>query len=149
MRLGIKKQTSLFFLRSPFAIFAIMKEENFSWKKRARSFKFAFAGIGRLVRCEHNARIHVAVTAGVLVAGFYFGLAAWEWAAVLLCIGGVLAAEAVNSAVEALADRITTERDEAIRYAKDYASGGVLLMVIAAVIVGLIVFLPKFYELFI
>ncbi len=63
--------------------------------------------------------------------------------AVALCIGGVLMAEGFNSAVEALADKICTTPDPLIKRAKDIAAGAVLLFVIAAVAVGLIIFIPR------
>ena len=61
----------------------------------------------------------------------------------IFAIGMVLAAEAVNSAVEALADRVTQEYDEAIKRTKDLASGAVLILAIAAAIIGCIIFIPK------
>lgn len=73
----------------------------------------------------------------------------WEWCVVALCIGGVLMAEGFNTAVETLADRVSADYDEMVGKCKDLAAGAVLLMVIAAVIVGLIIFLPKFYGKFV
>ena len=125
-----------------------MTGEKFSWKKRIRSFRYAFAGILRLVRTEHNARIHCVAAVCTIVSGILFGISATEWIAVAICIGGVLAAEGFNSAIEALADRITAERDEAIKHAKDLAAGAVLLFVAGAVAAGLIIFIPKIIALF-
>lgn len=129
-------------------IFADVKDKKFSWRKRAESFKYAFTGIKLLVWREHNARIHTVVAVAVVVAGFYFGLSAMEWIAVALCVGGVLAAEGFNSAIEELADRITGDYDIAIKNAKDLASGAVLLFVMAAVAVGLVIFVPKIIDVF-
>ena len=126
-----------------------MKEaEKFSWKKRAKCFSYAFAGIARLLRCEHNARIHVVAAIAVAGCGWWFGLSAMEWVAIALCVGGTFSAEAFNSAIEALADRVTGERDEAVKRAKDLAAGAVLLVALADVVVGLIVFLPKIMRCF-
>ena len=58
-------------------------------------------------------------------------------------VGLVLSAEAVNSAIEALADRVSPAYDEAIKRTKDLAAGAVLLLAIASAVVGLIIFLPK------
>lgn len=124
-----------------------MNDVKFSWKARGRSFRYAWSGIRALVSGEHNARIHLCVAAGVIIAGFLFSLQAWEWVAVILCIGGVLMAEGFNSAIEALADKTCSRPDPLIKRAKDIAAGAVLLFVMAAVVVGLIVFLPKFIEL--
>lgn len=124
-----------------------MNREKFSWKKRARSFVYAFRGIVALVRDEHNARIHTAAAVVALGLGVWLGLSPAEWTAVALCIGGVFAAEAFNSAIESLADRVTTERDEAIKRTKDLAAGGVLLFVLGALAVGAIIFIPKLIAL--
>ena len=66
-----------------------------------------------------------------------------EWIALLICIGAVLAAEAFNTALEALADRISTEYSPLIRDAKDLSAGAVLILAIMSATVGLIIFLPK------
>lgn len=67
----------------------------------------------------------------------------YGWIVICLCIGLVLSAEAVNSAIEALADRVSPAYDEAIKRTKDLAAGAVLLLAIASAVVGLIIFLPK------
>lgn len=120
--------------------------EGFTLRKRLLSFKYAFKGIAALFT-QPNACIHAVVAVLVVVAGFFFGIAAWEWVAVALCIGAVLMAEAFNSAVEALADKVSPDMDPLIGRAKDLAAGAVLLMVFGAVAVGLIIFLPKVIDL--
>lgn len=124
------------------------QQEKFSWKKRAESFRYAFAGIKSLFVEEHNARIHAVVAVLVVVFGFVFSLSALEWIAVILCVGGVFMAEAFNSAIEALADKVSTQTDPLIKKAKDVAAAAVLLFVCAAVAVGLIIFIPKILSLF-
>jgi len=126
----------------------MLNHEKFSWKKRARSFRYAFRGIADLFICEHNARIHLAVAIAVVIAGICFNVSPMQWVALSVCIGGVLMAEAFNSAIEALADRISPGFDPLIRRAKDLAAAAVLLFVLAAVAVGLIVFIPKIISLF-
>lgn len=111
-------------------------------KARLRSFRYAFAGVRLLFSEEHNARIHATITVLVVVAGVVLHVTLAEWCVLLLCIGMVLAAEAFNSAIERIANYLTTERDDRIRDIKDLAAGAVLLCAIAAAIVGLIVFVP-------
>lgn len=120
-----------------------MKNNGFTLRKRLRSFGYAFHGIRLLITQEANAWIHCFAAVCVVVAGFFFGISVSEWIAVIFAIGMVLAAEAVNSAVEALADRVTQEYDEAIKRTKDLASGAVLILAIAAAIIGCIIFIPK------
>ncbi len=124
-----------------------MEKETFSWRKRGASFKYAFHGICRLISREHNAWIHCTVAICVVVVGMALGLSRTEWMVVALCIGGVMAAEGFNSAIEVLADRVSANYDEAIKNAKDLAAGAVLLFVIATVAVGLLIFIPKIIAL--
>ena len=92
-----------------------MENKRFSIKDRIYSFKYAGRGVVRLVSREHNAWIHCAVTVCVIVAGGLLGLSTFEWIAVILCIGAVLAAEGVNSAIEALCDKVSPDTLTAFR----------------------------------
>lgn len=113
------------------------------FRGRIRSFGYAFAGIATLLRTQPNARIHLFATLIVVGLGFVLGVSALEWAALILAIGLVFSAEAFNSAVEVLADKVEPQRDPAIKVVKDVAAGGVLLAAMAAAVVGLMVFVPK------
>lgn len=125
-----------------------MDNKGFSLRKRLRSFKFAFNGIRLLIANEHNAWIHCFAAVCVLIAGAVFGLSRGEWIAVSFAIGSVLAAEAVNSSIEALADVVSPQYNEKIKRCKDLAAGAVLLTAMAAAAVGLIIFIPKLTALF-
>lgn len=105
-------------------------------------FRYAFRGIALLARTQHNAWIHLIATFAVLGAGWACRLAPLEWCAIVLAAGGVWSAEALNTAIEFLANEVTTEIRPRIGYAKDLGAAGVLLSSIAAAIVGLIVFGP-------
>lgn len=118
-------------------------KEKFSWKKRLKSFKYAFNGLKILILEEHNARIHIFIAVCVLIAGFVFKLSAGEWIVIIWSIGMVVALEAINSAIENLADFVSPEKHDKIKKIKDLAAGAVLLGAMVAVIIGLIVFLPK------
>lgn len=119
-----------------------MKQEAFSFSKRIRSFGYAFQGIKTLIRDEHNSRIHVCFMAAVIIAGVLFGISATEWCLVCICFGMVLMAEAMNSAIEAIADLVMPDRHPIIKKAKDVAAAGVLFTAIAAAATGLIIFIP-------
>lgn len=120
----------------------------FSWRARGRSFIYAWRGIERLIREEHNARLHCAALAMTVTAGVLLGISATEWCLVAICIGAVFAAEAMNSAVEALADEVSPGYSKLIERGKDLAAGAVLITAIAAATVGGIIFIPKIYALF-
>lgn len=124
-----------------------MKNNGFTLRKRLRSFRYAFNGIRLLIAKEHNAWIHCFAAVCVIIAGILLEISKMEWIAVVIVIGAVLAAEAVNSAMEALADFVSPEYSEAIKRTKDLAAGAVLLMAITAAIVGIIIFLPRMFAL--
>lgn len=106
-------------------------------------FVHALRGLGRLAATQRNFRVHLLATLAVLLAGWHFGVNAGEWALLSLCIFSVLAMEALNTAVEVLADRVCPEHDALIGRAKDIAAAAVLLAATGAALVGLIVFLPR------
>lgn len=119
-----------------------MKQESFSISKRVHSFRYAFRGIATLLKDEHNSRIHVSIMTIVILAGFLFGITPQEWCSIIICFGLVLMAEAMNSAIEAIADLVMPDYHPLIKKAKDVAAAGVLISAIASVAVGLVVFLP-------
>ena len=124
-----------------------MKNEGFTLRKRLRSFKFAGNGIRLLIAHEHNAWIHCFAAVCVTIAGWSIGLSSIEWIAIVFAIAMVLAAEAVNSSIEALADLVSPGYNEAIKRTKDLAAGAVLILAIGAATIGCIIFLPKFLAL--
>lgn len=120
-----------------------MDNKGFTLRKRIKSFKFALNGIWLLLREGGNIWVHGMVAVCVIIAGALFGLSAMEWAAIAILCGCVFAAEAFNTAIERLCDVVSPEYSEAIKRVKDISAGAVLIMAIAAVVVGLIIFVPK------
>lgn len=123
------------------------KQKKFSIKSRLASFKYAFDGYKTLLIDEHNARIHLFAALMVIVAGFYFKISNTEWLFIIACISLVFFAELVNSSLENIADFISPEKHASIKKIKDLAAAAVLTIVIASVIIGAIIFLPKLKNL--
>jgi diacylglycerol kinase (ATP) len=109
---------------------------------RVRSFRHAIVGILRMVRCQHNAWIHIAATLVVLTGAFTLRVSAGDWCWIILAISIVWTAEALNTAFEFLADAASPEFHPLVRDAKDVAAGAVLLAAVAAAIIGIIIFWP-------
>jgi diacylglycerol kinase len=102
-----------------------------------------------MVRCQHNAWIHAAVTAVVVAGGFLFRVSSPDWCWLVLAISTVWTAEALNTAFEFLADAAASpEFHPLVRDAKDVAAGAVLVTAIAAVVIGAIIFWPHVARLF-
>lgn len=116
-------------------------------KKRLKSFVYAFRGIATLVKTQPNAKIHLFATICVIALASFLKVTLIEWAILALAVGSVLAAEALNSAIEFLADKTSPDWHELIQKTKDVAAAGVLLSAITALAVGLLIFLPYIIKL--
>lgn len=109
---------------------------------RFASFSHAIDGSHFLASNEPNMRIHLAAAVTVTIAGILLNISAADWRWLIAAIAAVLAAEALNTAVEQTCNAISREFNPAIKAAKDVAAGGVLIAAIAAVLIGASVFVP-------
>jgi diacylglycerol kinase (ATP) len=116
---------------------------HFSLAQRIKSFDYAIKGLKALLQTEHNARIHLAATIVVLMAGYFLLLSAGEWIALLIVISMVWITELINTAIEKTMDFISTERHPQIGQIKDLAAAAVLIASICAALTGLFIFIPK------
>ena len=112
-------------------------------KGRLRSVGFAWQGIQALWATQPNARIHAFATVCVVAAGWYFDVSRADWLALVLAIAMVWVAEALNTGIEWAVDLASPEHHPLAAKAKDVAAAGVLLASVAAVVVGLLVFVPR------
>ena len=112
---------------------------------RIRSVGFAFKGALLLIKTEASIKIQVFITIIMTFAGFYFQISNTEWTIQILAIALVLGIEGVNTAIEKTADFIQPEYDKKIGFIKDISAGAVMLVSIAACIIGLIIYIPKLY----
>jgi len=125
-----------------------MGKKRFSVKRLFKSFGYALKGIYQMILTEQNAKVHTFAACCVIAAGFYFRISSFEWIAIIMMIAAVLAAEIFNTSIETLSNKVSPEYSESIKRVKDFAAGGVLIFAIAAVIVGLIIFVPKLINCF-
>jgi diacylglycerol kinase len=109
------------------------------------SFANAGRGVGALLG-EANARVQLAIAALVVGLGFWLELGRGDWALLVLAMGLVLAAEAANTALEALADRVAPDPHPLVGRAKDVAAGAVLIAALAAAAVGGLVLGPPLWQ---
>ena len=84
----------------------------------------------------------------VIVAGFLLKISLSEWLAIVVVIGLVFALETINSSIERLSDFVSPEKHDQIKTVKDLAAAGVLIGAFTALVVGLLVFVPKIVALF-
>ena len=114
-----------------------------SIKRLKKSFGYAFKGIDDVISNEPNMKIHVSVAILVVIMAFLLKISMIEWIILVLLIGLVLAAEVINTTIENLVDMYTKDYNERAKVVKDTAAGTVLILAITAVIIGLMIFIPK------
>jgi diacylglycerol kinase len=113
------------------------------------SFRYAFTGLGYLLRTQRNARIHVSISIVIVALGLWLGLSTTQWAVIALTIGVVLMAESFNTVVEVMVDLVTEEYHPLAKIAKDAAAGAVLLLAMVAVVIGLLILGPPLWRAFV
>jgi diacylglycerol kinase len=113
-----------------------------------RSFVYAWAGLKKFFLTEHNAWIHLGVACAAIILGFLLKLSSEDWIGVLFAIGLVLVAEAFNTCIEKMRDKLLPLPDKTVKYVKDLAAGGVLIAALTAVAIGLIIFVPAIMQYF-
>ncbi|WP_047981463.1 diacylglycerol kinase family protein [Ornithinibacillus contaminans] len=114
-------------------------------KKKRIGFVYAINGLREVFQSELNFRLHTLSTLLVVIAGILVKLSTIEWVAVCFAIGLVLMAEVMNTAIEAIIDYVKPERHPIAKKIKDIAAAAVLIASITALVIGLIIFLPKLW----
>ncbi|MFD1203876.1 MULTISPECIES: diacylglycerol kinase family protein [Sporosarcina] len=110
-----------------------------------KSFYYAMKGILHGFASERNLKFHLAAAVLTIVLGFLSGLSQMEWLIIIMLIGGMIALELMNTAVERAVDLVTDEFHLLAKQAKDLAAGAVLIFAIASAMIGLIIFIPKWF----
>ncbi|AZB43667.1 diacylglycerol kinase family protein [Bacillus sp. FJAT-42376] len=112
-------------------------------KRLLKSFAFAWAGIKDVYRRERNFQIHCFAMVLAAAAGFILQITVSEWYLIIGSIGAVLSLELMNTAIERTVDLAVSEYHPLAKAAKDAAAGAVFIAALAALILGLLIFVPK------
>ena len=118
--------------------------KSFSLRERGRSIRYAWEGVNAFFDSQHNAIIHFFFTVFVFLAAIFFGVSTAELIGLLFAAGLVWTAEIFNTAIEAVMDHVSPEKHPRVKFIKDLSAAAVLVAVITAVVIGLIIFIPKF-----
>ncbi len=117
-------------------------KQKFTLSARIKSMSAAASGIKIMLREEHNARIHLIATIVVVLAAIVLKAGRIDWLVLTLVISLVWITEALNTAVENLADKVSPQHDVLIGKAKDVACLAVVFASGCAIVCGLLVFIP-------
>ena len=113
------------------------------FKGRLRSLKFAIKGAWLLITTEHSIMVQIFIGISVSILGWILDISGLEWILQIFAIGMVLLAESLNTAIEKLCDFIHPDYHKKIGFIKDISAGGVTFAAISAILIGMIIYLPK------
>ncbi len=116
--------------------------------KLARSFGYAIDGLKLAIKLDQNVRFHLIIGVLVFIAAVILQASKLDLMFVIFAIFFVIICEMINTAIEEMTNLIKIEHSMEARIAKDVAAGAVLLSAIFALIVGLLVLVPRLAALF-
>ncbi|GAA3554164.1 diacylglycerol kinase family protein [Snuella lapsa] len=122
-----------------------MSKKDSFFVNRLKSIGYAFKGAFLLVKTEASIKIQFTIAILVTAAGFFYHISANEWIVQLLAIGLVMSVEGINTAIEEIANFIHPEHHNKIGFIKDIAAGAVFIAALFAIIIGLIIYIPKIF----
>ena len=111
------------------------------------SFKFALDGIRFALKTQKNLHIHLTIAALVTIASFFLHGSPIEIAILVLTIAVVISLELVNTAIEATIDLVSPHSQPLAKIAKDLGAAAVLIAALFAVIIGVIILVPRLFAL--
>lgn len=122
-------------------------KKRFSIIAQIKSLTHASRGLRIFFKTTHNAWVQIFFGLLAICLSITLRISSMEWIAIIFCIGLVLIAEAFNTAIEIDIDLTSPDFHPYARDTKDVAAAAVLLSVITAIAIGLIIFLPKIFNL--
>lgn len=114
-------------------------------KGRCKGAVYAFKGALILLKTEASIQVQFLLGFIMTVAGFYYEISKAEWMFQIVAIGLIISIEALNTAVEEIADFIHPEFHNKIGLIKDIAAGSVFIAAIMATIIGGLIYFPRIF----
>ncbi|WP_339698118.1 diacylglycerol kinase family protein [uncultured Marixanthomonas sp.] len=112
--------------------------------KRLKGCGYAAKGAWMLLKNEHSIQVQAFIAVIMTIAGFYFHISTTEWMLQIFAIALVMSIEGLNTAAEEIADFVHPDFHNKIGLIKDIAAGAVFFAAVGAVIIGCIIYIPKF-----
>ena len=107
-----------------------------------KAFRYSLQGLRAAVQHEAAFRQELALGLPMLLLAVWLAPGRWQLLAMVGAVVLVWIVELLNSAVEAVADAVTLERNALLGRAKDFGSAAVMLSLIFAALVWAVVLWP-------
>jgi diacylglycerol kinase (ATP) len=112
---------------------------NTGWTRMVNATRYSIAGIAAALRHEDAFRVELCLAVILIPAGLLLGRTGAEKALLIASVLLVLIVELVNSAIEAVVDRVSLESHELAKRAKDMGSAAVMLSLLNAGTIWLLI----------
>lgn len=116
------------------------------FKERAKSFGYAFKGIGYTITTQKNAWIHTLATILVILLSFLLSIDTISFIILLIMIGFVWTAECFNTAIETVVNLASPDYHNLAKTTKDVSAGAVLVASLTAAVVGFLILGPPLMQ---
>jgi diacylglycerol kinase len=112
------------------------------------SITFAFKGIFKAIKKERNIKIHLGAMVLAVILGIILKINSFEWLVLVLIISFIISAEIFNTTLEAICNLLRFKLKLSYYetyWIRNFAAGAVMILAIGAIIIGMIIFLPKIF----
>lgn len=124
------------------------RNKEFGLKRFLKSFKYSLDGLKYAYKNEQSMLVHLIVTIIAITLGILFKISNFEWIITIFLLSVTASLELLNTAIEAVCDMVTHEYNKLAKVAKDTSSASVFFTSMLGAVSGLIIYVPKFIELF-
>ena len=125
-----------------------LKKRNLTPKSIVQTIMNSLNGIRCYAKDGKSILIYIFGTILEIVMGFAFSINGLEWILIICILGIILSVELINTAIEAACDAISKDYNPFIKIAKDCGSGATFVIFVVAILLNIIIFLPKIIGLF-
>ena len=112
------------------------------YRRLVGALLFSLNGLKRAMQ-EEACQVQAVIIVPLTVLGFWLGNDATEKLLLVVPLLGVFVVELLNTAIEVTVNRISTERHQLSKEAKDLGSAAVLIAMLIAGLCWLVILLPR------
>ena len=110
---------------------------------RINSVRYVLKGIAVLLCSERSIKVQFFLAVILMAMGIYFDITHFEWCFQILCIGGVLSLEAMNTAIEKTLDFVHPNHHKTVGRIKAISAGAVGFFALSSLIILLLIYKNK------
>ncbi len=123
------------------------KKDRWSWLKK---FGYAFRGLYVSLKEESSLVVHFVIATIVIIMGIILNkyMTSTDWSILVILISIIIGMELLNTAIENVVDIIMFEYNAKAKKIKDVSAAATLILTLASIVVGLVIFIPKIIEYF-